>query len=89
MAWWVDRRRPGRNDPEIVGKNIGKLYETIYGYRHPGFTKAGLLRAEAAHIRDQGEDECDWEKVHSVLLLFYQALQEGIENELPHPSGAG
>lgn len=80
LAWWVDRRNPAkRNNPKIIGQGITHLYEIIYGYKHPGFDKAGLLRAEAAYLRDQGKDHCNWLKIEQMLLESYIALQAGIE----------
>jgi hypothetical protein len=81
LAWWVDRRDPKRNDPKTIGEGIAHLYEVIYGYKHPGFKRAGLLRAEAAHLRDQGKDNCDWVKVEGLLLLSYQSLKDGIDRK--------
>lgn len=81
LTWWVDRRNPAkRNNPAIIGQGITHLYEVIYGYKHPGFVKAGRLRAEAAYLRDQKRDHCDWEKIQSMLLESYIALQDGIDN---------
>jgi hypothetical protein len=68
-----------RNKPKIIGQGITHLYETIYGYKHPGFDKAGLLRAEAAYLRDQGQQNCDWVKIEKLLLESYIALQAGID----------
>ncbi len=92
LAWWVARRTPGRNDPETVGRGIGRLYEIIYGYHHPKFIEAGLLRAQAAHVRDQGGKNCDWKKVKALLLQSYRALRIAIEAKpapLPLPPAAG
>ena len=88
LAWWVARRTPGKNDPETVGKGIGHLYEVIYGYHHPELVRAGLLRAEAAHVRDQGGKNCDWKKVEELLLESYRALQIGMENRPEHSPDA-
>ncbi|MBC8453556.1 hypothetical protein H8D64_00705 [PVC group bacterium] len=82
LAWWVDRRNlEKRNNPEIIGKGITRLYEVIYGYKHPGFDKAGQLRAKAAYLRDQGKDKCDWKKIEQLLLESYKALQQGIDKK--------
>ena len=81
LAWWVARRTPGQNDPDTVGRGIGKLYEILYGYEHPEFMRAGHLRAEAAHLRDEGGDQCDWTRVEELLLQSYQALEKAIEDK--------
>ena len=81
LAWWIDRRDPERNDPKTIGEGIAHLYEVMYGYKHSGFTRAGLLRAEAAHLRDQDRDNCDWVKVEELLLLSYNSLKDGIDRK--------
>ncbi len=79
LAWWIDRRNPKRNSPEMVGRGITNLCELLYGYSHPGFDRAGFLRAQAAYIRYQGGENCDWEKVEELLVEAYSALKEGID----------
>jgi hypothetical protein len=74
LAWWVARRTPGRNSPEEVGKLIGSLYSVLYGSEKPEFAKAGILRAQAAHLRDQGGMNCDWSAVERLLKSSYQTL---------------
>lgn len=81
LAWWVYRRTPGKKDSKTVGAGITHLYEVIYGYKHPGFDKAGQLRAEAAHLRDIGGKKCDWKKINSILLKSYKELQIAIDTK--------
>ncbi len=88
LAWWVDRRTPGRQTVEIVGTDIGHLYEVIYGFSHPGFIQAGLLRARAAHVRDQGGEQCDWKEVEELLHRSYRTLLDTAARG-PAPSGPG
>lgn len=78
LAWWVARRPPGRNSPEEVGKLIGKLYTVLYGIEKPEFAVAGILRAQAAHIRDQGGMNCDWLAVENMLKNSYQTLLQAV-----------
>ena len=74
LAWWVARRTPGRDNPEVVGKEIARLYSIIYGAERPGFLEAGILRAEAAQLRDRGGPNGDWKKVEGLLRRSYRVL---------------
>lgn len=76
LDWWAARRTPGKDSPEAVGQLIAHLYAVVFGGDQSMFESAGLLRAQAAHLRDKGGAQCDWEKVESLLLDSYQALQE-------------
>ena len=76
LAWWVARRTPGRDSPEQVGAEIAKLYAILYGSGKEEFRRAGLLRAQAAHLRDQNGGE--WDKVESLLRESYEILKSGI-----------
>lgn len=76
LDWWAARRTPGKDSPEAVGQLIAHLYAVVFGGDQSMFESAGLLRAQAAHLRDKGGAQCDWEKVESLLLGSYQALQE-------------
>ncbi|MCK5845405.1 MAG: hypothetical protein KAG97_11900, partial [Victivallales bacterium] len=85
LAWWVYRRTPRKKDRKTVGEGITRLYETIYGYKHPGFVQAGQLRADAAHFRDIGRKKCDWKKINAILLESYQALKRAMDAKKPTP----
>jgi hypothetical protein len=74
LAWWVARRTPGKDSAENVGQKIAELYSVLYGKDHPSFGKAGLLRAQAAKLRDAGGEGADWVKVEELLLAFYREL---------------
>lgn len=76
LDWWAARRTPGKDSPEAVGQLIAHLYAVVFGGDQSMFESAGLLRAQAAHLRDKGGAQCDWGKVESLLLDSYQALQE-------------
>jgi len=78
LAWWVARRTTGKNSPEEVGRLIGRLYSVLYGHDAPQFMQAGLLRAQAADIRDKGGLESDWQEIERVLHLSYSELQSGL-----------
>jgi hypothetical protein len=78
LDWWVARRTPGIDNPEAVGHRIAKLYTVLFGESNPEFERAGLLRAQAAHLRDKGGALCDWNMVERLLLESYQTLQDGL-----------
>ncbi len=82
LKWWIDRRNPKKNGTKFIGQEITRLYELIYGFHHPGFTRAGMLRAQAMRLRDTGKEKADWKQIKKLLLQSYQALQDGIEQHL-------
>ena len=74
LAWWVARRTPGQDSPQQVGQKIGAVYAILYGSDEPGFTEAGILRAEAGKLRDSQGPACDWRQVEALLQRSYQTL---------------
>ena len=78
LAWWVKRRTKGNDSPEQVGAGIGQLYAILYGEPKEEFQKAGLLRARAAHLRDQAGADADWPEVEAMLRESYEALAMGL-----------
>lgn len=78
LAWWVARRTPGQDSPQQVGQKIGAVYAILYGSDDPGFTEAGILRAEAGKLRDDKGPACDWQQVESLLQRSYQTLTKAI-----------
>lgn len=74
LAWWVARRTPGDDSVEQVGDKIAALYAVLYGGDHPAFRDAGRLRAEAAHLRDTGGADADWDAVERLLVQSYRNL---------------
>lgn len=79
LAWWVARRTTGENSAEQVGGKITELYALLYGGRNPQIERAGLLRAQAAKLRDDGGVNADWTKVEELLRQSYSALAEGVK----------
>jgi hypothetical protein len=63
--------------PEQVGAAIANLYAVLYGETNSSFQKASLLRAQAAHVRDQGGVNADWEQVEALLQESYRELAAG------------
>jgi hypothetical protein len=78
LKWWM-ARRASSGKPAVIGPQIAHLYELLYGYNHNGFTDAGMLRAEAMHLRDIGRKKADWKKIEKLLLQSYQAMQRGLD----------
>jgi hypothetical protein len=74
LAWWTARRTPGQDSPDEVGRRIARFYAVLYGEMRPGFAQAGLLRAQAARLRDQGGAHADWPEVQRLLQQSYRAL---------------
>ncbi len=79
LSWWVARRTPGENAPEQVGAKIAHLYTLIYKRDNADVQKAGVLRAKAAALRDQGGDNADWPAIEAMLLESYTALRQGVQ----------
>lgn len=80
LDWWVARRTPGKDSVEDVGRLISHLYAVLFGEDQPAFGRAGVLRAHAAHVRDEGGALCNWDTVERLLRESYQALQEGLQH---------
>jgi hypothetical protein len=78
LAWWVARRTPGQSDVNTVGRLIGEEYAALYDVPVDNVMQAGLLRAEAGHLRDEGDAQADWDRVHALLIDSYRALKRGI-----------
>lgn len=78
LAWWVARRTPGEDSAEQVGAKIAALYAIIYGSPNPDIERAGLLRAEAAVLRDAGGENADWPRIEGILIESYTALRKGV-----------
>jgi hypothetical protein len=78
LDWWVARRTPGEDSPEQVGAKIAHLYALLYGKTNEDIERAGLLRAQAAALRDQGQQNADWATIEALLLESYTALHTGV-----------
>jgi hypothetical protein len=79
LAWWVARRTPGQSDVATVGRLIGEEYAMLYAVPIDRVGRAGLLRAEAGHLRDEGGAQADWDRVHALLVDSYRALAQGLK----------
>lgn len=78
LNWWVARRDPNRNTIESVGSDIGELYGILYGGSKDEFKQAGILRAEAAALRDEGKENADWRRIDYLLYKSYSILLSGL-----------
>lgn len=78
LAWWVARRIPGQNSAEQVGEKIARLYGLFFEKDPADFRTAGLLRAQAAHLRDSGGENADWQRVEDLLRDSYHALNDAL-----------
>jgi len=74
LAWWVARRTPGKNSPEQGGALIADEYALLYEAPRFSVTRAGLLRAEAAALRDAQADNPDWARIGQMLTDSYVDL---------------
>ena len=83
LEWWVDRRTSSRSSPEIVGQSIAHLYAVLYGETNPEIEKAGLLRAQAAELRDAKGANADWTEIQRMLEESYGELVKGVQNQAP------
>ena len=78
LAWWVARRVPAERSPENVGRLIAELYARIYHSPAARVATAGLLRAEAGQLRDQGGAAADWDAVARLLHDSYRSLHDAL-----------
>ena len=78
LAWWIARRMPGRNDPEEVGRLIAEEYALLYEAPLADVMTAGLLRAEAAALRDAHAAQPDWPAIGRLLSESYRELRANL-----------
>lgn len=74
LSWWVARRDPATRSPEHVGKLIAVLYSDFYGVKPEQVERAGILRAEAADLRDREGAAADWGTIEQMLRQSYRSL---------------
>jgi hypothetical protein len=79
LAWWVARRIPGQNSPTQVGRLIAEEYAMQYEVPREQVDRAGLLRAEAAALRDSQAASPDWATIGGMLTESYRDLRRGLE----------
>lgn len=83
LAWWVARREPTQRDPANVGRLITVLYSRFYEIPEDQVREAGLLRAQAANLRDRGGLNPDWPEIGRLLQRSYRSLHAAFEGKAP------
>ena len=78
LAWWVARRTPGQNDATDVGRLIAEAYALLYEAPVADMMRAGLLRAEAAALRDRQAEQPDWPAIGRLLTESYRDLSASL-----------
>ena len=78
LAWWVARRTPGKDRPDQVGLLIADEYALLYETPRSSMMRAGLLRAQAAALRDQEADTPDWDTIAGLLTNSYVELHAAL-----------
>jgi hypothetical protein len=87
LAWWVARRTPGRNDPEEVGRLIAEEYALLYDAPRADMLRPGILRAEAAALRDSQAERPDWPAIERLLTQSYRQLKSSLTKASARQSG--
>lgn len=80
LAWWIARREPSQNTRQ-VGLLIAEEHALFYEVSRDRVIEAAMLRAHAAHLRDEGGDNADWARVEDVLGQSYRSLRAALEGE--------
>jgi hypothetical protein len=75
LAWWVARRTPGQDSPEQVGQLMAEEYALLYEAPRSAVTRAAMLRARAAALRDAQAAGPDWATITRLLQDSYRDLR--------------
>jgi hypothetical protein len=78
LAWWAARRTPGQDDPDHVGRLIAREYALLYEAPFADMVRPGVLRAEAAALRDSHPGSPDWAAIGALLTDSYRALHASL-----------
>jgi hypothetical protein len=78
LAWWVAGRAPGQDDPDHVGRLIAREYALLYEAPFADMVRPGVLRAEAAALRDSRAGSPDWPAIGALLTDSYRALRASL-----------
>ena len=79
LAWWMARRVPGESEPAHVGQLMAQVNASIYGVPAERVSRASVLRAEAAALRDRGGANADWSAVSALLHSSYRQLYRAVQ----------
>ena len=74
LAWWVARRLPDERAPEHVGALIAREYAEMYSAPVDDMVRPGVLRAQAAALRDAEASRPDWPTIARLLQDSYRTL---------------
>jgi hypothetical protein len=80
LAWWVARRTPDENSPEHVGDLMANAYALLYEAPRSRVTRAAILRAQAAALRDAEAERPDWGAVGQLPRESYRDLHGALAN---------
>jgi hypothetical protein len=75
LSWWVARRVPGQNSSQQIGRLIAEEYAALYAAPVGDVARAGLLRAQAAALRDAQAANPDWDTIRQMLIDSYRDLR--------------
>lgn len=78
LAWWVARRVPGDDTPANVGQLIAEEYSEMYAAPVKDMAQSGLLRAQAAALRDAEASRPDWPTIERLLQESYRTLHTSL-----------
>jgi hypothetical protein len=78
LAWWVARRTPDAGDPAHVGALIAEEYSLLYEVPRSCVEESARIRAEAAHLRDQGGAAADWKRIEAMLIQSFMSLSAAL-----------
>jgi hypothetical protein len=76
LAWWVAWRHGNRNNPEPIGRLMAAEYALLYEVPREVVSRAALLRARAAALRDVENQRPDWEEIARLLRESYTDLKD-------------
>jgi hypothetical protein len=74
----VARRTRGQDDPQNVGRLIAEEYALLYEAPFDDMLSPGLLRAEAAAMRDAQAGAPDWPTIGGLLTASYRQLHANL-----------
>jgi len=80
LAWWVARRTPGEESPERVGALMADAYALMYESPRSEMTRAAVLLAQAAALRDAEAQQPDWAAIGRLLGESYRDLHFALAN---------
>lgn len=80
LAWWVAQRIPSQNSAAQVGALIADENAMLFDVPRERVLAASVLRAQAARLRDENEENTDWDAVSSLLHQSYRQLHDAVSH---------